>query len=95
LKRTSHEILALLADCRPRSHKEIIQATGLPKKAVEGSLYRLWRSGIILRTEKPLMEAERIFKGKGGVTRNLRKYYLYMLKPEDKNEVLFSRLKVC
>ncbi|GBC74830.1 hypothetical protein HRbin06_00137 [archaeon HR06] len=39
------------------------------------------------------MEAERIFKDRGGVTRNLRKYYLYMLKPEDKDEVIFQGMK--
>jgi len=28
------------------------------------------------------MEAQRIFKGRRGIMRNLRKYYLYVLKPE-------------
>jgi hypothetical protein len=41
-------------------------------------LYRLWREGVILRTEKPFMQAQRIFKGRRGVTHNLRKYHLYI-----------------
>ncbi len=33
------------------------------------------------------MEAQRIFKGRGEVTRNLRKNYLYVLKPEGRDSV--------
>jgi|GEM_PF-5628009 len=39
------------------------------------------------------MKAERIFKGRAGVTRNLRKYHLYMLKPEDKDAVVFQGMR--
>ena len=84
---TRDTILGLLSDCKPRSFNDIVKETGLGKKSVEGALYRLWREGVILRTEKPFMESQRIFKGRGGITRNLRKYHLYVLKPEDKDSI--------
>lgn len=68
----------------------MIKESDLSKRAVEGSLYRLWREGLILRSDKPKMEAQRIFKGRGGITHNLRKYYLYVLKPEDKDSIEFQ-----
>ena len=84
---TRGKILSLLSDCRPRSFSEIVKETGLGRKAVEGALYRLWKEGRILRSERQFMEAQRIFKGRGGITRNLRKYYLYVLKPEGRDSV--------
>ncbi|MEM4311270.1 MAG: hypothetical protein QXX95_02660 [Nitrososphaerales archaeon] len=47
---TKQRILGLLTDGKPRSHREIVKETNLAKKAVEGSLYRLWREGLILRS---------------------------------------------
>jgi len=38
----------------------------------------LWKEG--KRSERQFMEAQRIFKDRGGITRNLRKYYLYVLR---------------
>lgn len=90
---TRNQILGLLSDCKPRSFRDIVKETGLSEKAVEGSLYRLWREGAILRTEKPFMEAQRIFKGRGGITRNLRRYHLYILKPEEKDSITFQGVR--
>jgi hypothetical protein len=86
-------VLGLLSDCKPRAFNEIVKETGLGKKAVECLLYRLWRDRVVLRTEKPLMRAQRIFKGRGGASHNLRKYYLYILKPEDKDSVEFQGMR--
>jgi DNA-binding HxlR family transcriptional regulator len=85
-----NRILGLFSDCKPRAFNDIVRETGLGRKAVEGMLYRLWREGVVLRTDKPFMEAQKIFKGRGGVTHNLRKYHLYILKPEDKDSVEFQ-----
>jgi hypothetical protein len=65
----------------------------LGKRAIEGALYRLWKEGVILRTDKPLMEAQRIFKGRAGITRNLRKYHLYILRPEGKDSLEFEGMR--
>jgi hypothetical protein len=55
----------LLSDFKPRAFNDIVRKTSLGRKAVEGMLYRLWREGVVLRTDKPFMGAQRIFKGKG------------------------------
>ncbi|MEM1757308.1 MAG: hypothetical protein QW770_04690, partial [Candidatus Bathyarchaeia archaeon] len=74
--RTVEAVLRVLSDGVPRSYRDIVASTGLGLRAVEGCLYRLWRRGLVLRSEKPFMESERVFKGRAGVSRNLRKYYL-------------------
>ncbi|MCD6369539.1 MAG: hypothetical protein J7L38_07075, partial [Thermoproteales archaeon] len=90
---TKRVILTMLADGKPRSFREIVKEAGLDRKAVEGALYRLWRRGYILRSEKPLMESQRIFKGRAGVTRNLRKYHLYIIRPERTDTVEYRGIK--
>jgi hypothetical protein len=54
---------------------------------VDNALLRLLRAGRILRSEKPLREYQRIFKGRGGISSNLRNYYLYVLSPKKKRTV--------
>jgi len=75
-------ILGLLADGRPKSHRDIVGAVGWSDPAVWQALRRAWEKQLILRTKKPLHEAERLFKGRAGVRRNLRSYHLYILKPK-------------
>ncbi|MGQ9469624.1 MAG: hypothetical protein ACUVTD_07380 [Nitrososphaerales archaeon] len=65
LSDTRNRILGLLSDCKPRAFNDVVKETGLEKKAVEGSPYRLWRECLILRTDKPFMQAQRIFQRKG------------------------------
>lgn len=77
---SERRILAVLADGRPRSHSNIVKATGLGGAAVWGCLRRCWRKGLILRSRKPLRETHRAFKGRAGIRVNLRSYYLYMLR---------------
>lgn len=90
---TKRRILGLLADGKPSSSREIIEESNLSKKAVECSLYRLWREYLILRSDKPKMETQRIFKGRGGISRNLRKYHLYVLKPEEADTLRFQEMR--
>ncbi len=40
-----------------------------------------------MRSEKPVTETGRVFKGRGGVSFNLRRYYLYILKSKGKNKI--------
>ena len=72
----------MLADGKSRSFREIAKESGLDREVVEGALYGLWRKGYILGSEKPLIEAERIFRGRAGVTRKFRKYHLYIVRSE-------------
>ena len=44
----------------------------------------------MLRTEKPIYEHERIFKGRGGVSQNIRSYHLYVLRPEGVDSIVLD-----
>lgn len=81
---TQKTILTLLSDGKPRCSSELVRDTGLSGSAIGNGLRRLWRKGLVLRTEKPLTETGRVFRGRAGVTSNLRRYYLYFLKPKGK-----------
>ncbi len=75
-------ILGLLADGKPKSHRDVLEKTGLTESGVWQALRRAWENDLILRTKKPLYEPERLFKGRAGIRRNLRAYHLYLLKPK-------------
>ncbi|MGQ9544126.1 MAG: hypothetical protein ACUVTM_08685 [Candidatus Bathyarchaeia archaeon] len=71
----------VLADGRPKSHMEIMKATGIGGDVVWSVLRRCWRKGVILRAKKPIRESLHAFKGRAGIRSNLRSSYLYFLKP--------------
>jgi len=75
-------VLSVLGDYKPKSAREIVRATGLSWASVYCCLSRCWKRGLILRTEKLIYESERVFRGKGGLSRNTRPYHLYVLGPE-------------
>ena len=77
---TQKMLLTILSDGEPRSRRELVKETGLTARAVGSSLYRLWRSGSVLRTEKPIYEAFRAFKGRAGIKKNTRGYHLYLYR---------------
>jgi len=81
--RSVSQILAVLGDHKPKSARDIVEAAKLSRSAGYSVLYRCWKKGIILRTEEPIYEHERIFKGRGGVSQNTRPYHLYLLAPDD------------
>jgi len=83
-------VLAALGDHKPKSAREVVKATGLTDRAVYAALFRCWKGVFVLRTEKPLYEHERIFKGRGGVTQTTRPYHLYVLRPEGVDSLLLD-----
>jgi len=83
-------ILALLADGKPRSYRDIIRGGGLREVSVRDGLYRYWRQSLILRTKKPIYRSERVFKGRGGFSRSTRPYHLYVLRPEGRDKVFLN-----
>ncbi len=86
--RASREIsLDLLADGKPRSVVEVSRATGLTRNQVGNALMLAWRRGLVLRTAAPLLEQERVRKGRGGVSFHMRPYHLYLGKPSGREEV--------
>lgn len=75
-------VLAVLADGKPRTSRNIARTIGLSESASYGVLRRCWDSGYILRTKNPLYEHEKISKGRRGVAQHMRSYHLYILRPE-------------
>ncbi|MEM2619538.1 MAG: hypothetical protein QW356_08715 [Candidatus Hadarchaeales archaeon] len=84
---TRAAILAVLADGRPRTHRELVEATGLSEAAVWNALARAWREGSVMRTERPIYEAVELFRGRAGKTRTTRAYHLYLLAPRGEKRV--------
>jgi len=89
-------LLEVLSDGKPRSQRELVKETGLKGPMVSDSLRRLWKQGYLLRTEKPIREVNRAFRGRAGISTNLRTYYLYVLKPKDRESIVIDgRRFVC
>lgn len=81
------KILAVFQDGRPMSLNQVARETSIPGSLVGDALRRLWQRGYLLRTDKPLREANRVFKGRAGISFNTRTYYLYILRPSGKDAV--------
>ncbi|MEO9294474.1 MAG: hypothetical protein ABI347_02610 [Nitrososphaera sp.] len=72
-------ILTALADGKPKSARDIINATGIDEKTISHLISNLWRKYFILRTDKPLFEYSRQFKGRAGFKSNTRMFHLYII----------------
>jgi hypothetical protein len=83
-------VLTVFSDGTPKCHREVVDAVGLSESTVWTVLYRLWKEGTLLRTIIPVYEYFRQRKGRRGVTRNTRGYYLYILKPPDVEQLWFD-----
>jgi len=79
--------MASLGDHKPKSAREVVEASRLSEKVVYNALYRCWKEGSVLRTKKPLYEYERIFKGRGGMSGTTRPYHIYVLRPKGKDSL--------
>jgi len=91
--RTWAKIAEVLRDGVPRSTGEIAKLIGLNAKATNAALRRAWKSGKLLRSEKPLREIVNIPKGRRGSIQVLRTYYLYTLRPEGINSTVINGVR--
>ena len=64
------------------SSRQIGHEICLGKFALWEALRRCWIKGLVLRSERPFYEPERLNKGRAGRSRNLRPFHLYALRPE-------------
>jgi DNA-binding MarR family transcriptional regulator len=80
---TWHKIAAVLSEGKPKTHRQIVKATGLGESAVWSALNYYWKKGLILRTKEPIREYREYFRGRAGIKGNVRSYYLYLLKPQN------------
>ncbi len=90
---TQQRILSILADGKPLSHRDIVRGTGLSEAETWQALRRTWEAERILRTRNPIREAEKVFKGRGGLTRNQRSFHLYILRPGERDEIRVGGLE--
>jgi hypothetical protein len=72
-------VLAALADGKPKSARDIINITDIDEKTISHLLSNLWRKHLILRTDKPLFEYSKQFKGRAGFKSNTRMFHLYVI----------------
>lgn len=73
-------ILQTLVDGEPKSSDEIAVLTRKSPEAIGAALRRCWTKSLVLRSKKPFRESFNKFKGRAGMRRNLRSYYLYTLR---------------
>jgi hypothetical protein len=90
---TQASILAALAGGKPKTHRELVQATGLSDAAIWNAVARAWHLGLVMRTEKPAYEAVKLFKGRDGVRKTTRAFHQYLLAPKGKTQVRVDGLE--
>ena len=71
---TQERILSIIGNGKPKSSREIISSSGFTRKSIENALSRMWKSGLVLRTDKPFRENERVFRGRSGVKLRARRF---------------------
>jgi len=79
---TKDLILKEMNDSKLKSHGDMMEATSFSRSVVWSALNRYLKKGLILRTKEPLLESEKIFKGRAGVNRSTRAFHLCILKPQ-------------
>jgi len=84
------KVFAVLGDGRPKTHRMIAKMTGLSDSALWSALNYYWKGGFILRTEKPIREYSRFFRGRAGMKGTVRSYYLYLLRPGEAESVVLE-----
>jgi hypothetical protein len=72
-------LLYLLGDGKPRCTREVREELQLTKKAAETVCQHYWKTGLLLRSERPLLERNGNFAGRAGTSYNTRLYHLYLL----------------
>lgn len=86
-------VLAVLADHKPKSLRDVVEATMLNTGSAYNVLYRSWKRGLILRTKMPLYRYEKVFRGRAGMSGTTRPYHLYVLRPEGMDSVRVDGLE--
>jgi len=72
-------LLCLLADGKPRCTREVREELQVTSKAAENVCQHYWKTGLLLRSERPLLERNGSFAGRAGTSYNTRFYHLYLL----------------
>ena len=76
---TKDSLLNLMSDGKPSSTREVTERLGITDRAAESACCRYWKAGLLLRSDKPLHAANRVFSGRAGTSYNTRSFYLFVL----------------
>jgi hypothetical protein len=76
---TKDSLLSLVSDGKPRSTREVTERLGVTTRAADSACCRYWKAGLLLRSEKPLHEPNRVFAGRAGTSYSTRSFYLVVL----------------
>jgi len=76
---TKDSLLSLMSEGKPRSTREVTERLGVTARAAECACCRYRKAGLLLRSEKPLGEANRVFAGRAGTSYNTPSFYLFVL----------------
>ena len=77
-----NRVFTVLSDGKPKSAKDVVASVGMKEYRIWNGLSYWWKKGLLLRSEKPTFESIKVFRGRGGLTKNTRTYYLYVLRPD-------------
>ena len=91
---TEDKILGCLVDGLPRSAYQIGLETGIEAQALWSCLGRCWKKGLVLRSEKPIIEKVKVFRGRTGLKEINKTYYLYIYNSfKNQNEVVINGVR--
>jgi hypothetical protein len=86
------KLLELMSDGKPRSSRDVAEQLHFTARAAESVCYRCWKTGLLLRTEKPIHERNSKFAGRAGHRYNTRSYFLFILQ-NGSDETVVENLK--
>ncbi|MFC1803989.1 hypothetical protein ACFL0D_08515 [Thermoproteota archaeon] len=87
---TQDKILVSLSEGVPLTSNQIVQKTGLTKHSAWSTLKRCWENGLILRSQKPIFESKKKFRGRKGYRTNTRSYYKYIINSANRDKLTFD-----
>ena len=61
-------VLGVLASQGPKGIREISKEAGLTRSQAYNALFLCWKRGLVLRTDEPVYELEKVFMGRGILT---------------------------
>jgi len=87
---TQDKIIISLSEGIPLTSNQIVEKTGLTKHSVWATLKRCWDNGQILRSQKPIFESKKKFRGRKGYRTNTRSFYKYIINSTNRETLTYD-----
>jgi hypothetical protein len=84
---TQDKILVSLSEGIPMTSNQIVKATRLTKHSVWSTLKRCWENDLILRSQNPIYESKKKFRGRKGYRTNTRSFYKYIINSTNRERL--------